>query len=204
MEAPHLETLWRTLKNLFPDNIHIVSATTADNSAEELNGPLWRGKFLPNLTFYLSDKIQLGYTYPQFSDSYIPRSAVIGTGYKIKYNASGSPPAESEMVKWINDLISADITQPESQIAERAVLNQNYPNPFNPHTTISYELKMAGFTRLSVYNEKGELVQTLQNKVLQAGKYSTEFNAAGFNSGIYFCKLEVAGAVQINKMIYLK
>jgi len=204
VEAPHLETLWQNLKNQYPDNIHIVSATNSDANIGGLNDSLWRKKFFPNLTFFLADNQQLGYTYPQFSDSYIPRSAVIGSGYKIKYNASGSPPLESDMLIWINELIEADINEPEQLLTENAVLYKNYPNPFNFLTTISFELKSAGIVRLSVYNAKGEFIRTVVDQYRPAGISRVDFDASALNSGLYYYKLEVGGISRINKMIYLK
>jgi len=84
-------------------------------------------------------------------------------------------------------------------------LQQNYPNPFNPVTEISYSLKNEGMVTLSVFNTKGELVNTLVNEKKTAGNHSVRFNGDGLNSGIYFYRLGVdSKAVQSRKMIMLK
>lgn len=83
-------------------------------------------------------------------------------------------------------------------------LHNNYPNPFNPATKINFELNGLNFTKLTVYNSKGELVKTLVNGLKPAGKFSVIFNASGLNSGVYFYKLETNGKSIVNKMILLK
>lgn len=84
-------------------------------------------------------------------------------------------------------------------------LHQNYPNPFNPSTEISYSLKGESLVTLSVFNTKGELINSLVNEKKTAGNHSVNFNAENLNSGIYFYKLSVDGkAVQSKKMMMLK
>ena len=84
-------------------------------------------------------------------------------------------------------------------------LNQNYPNPFNPTTTINYDLKNSGFINLKVYNVKGQLVDTLINQEVNAGKHSAIWNTKGISSGQYFYQISIDGkAVQTKKAICLK
>jgi len=99
-------------------------------------------------------------------------------------------------------------------------LYQNYPNPFNPSTKIGYKLKEKGYVKLMVYDIKGELVEVLVNKELEAGYYEVEFNsqvgsrqlAVGnkIASGIYIYRIEIIGDGKIprfsdmKKMILLK
>jgi spore germination protein YaaH len=90
------------------------------------------------------------------------------------------------------------------------VLMQNYPNPFTTTTTIPYELKEGGTTRLAVYNLKGALIQIPVSGYLYRDVYTTEFipvNAHGkrLASGIYFVTLQVdEGPLESRKMIFLK
>jgi len=83
-------------------------------------------------------------------------------------------------------------------------LFENYPNPFNPTTTISYSLALPGNVELKVYNVIGELVKTLENRVLPAGEHSTSFNASGLSSGVYFYTLTAGHLTETRKMILLK
>jgi len=95
--------------------------------------------------------------------------------------------------------IEADVTAP---LAFR--LEQNYPNPFNPSTKISFSVPTSGFITLKVYNVLGQEVSTLVNRVVEAGIHSVDFNAAQFNSGIYFYSLEAGDINQIKKMTLIK
>lgn len=83
-------------------------------------------------------------------------------------------------------------------------LKQNYPNPFNPTTTISYSIPASGRVRMVVYDVIGSRVVTLVDGVVQAGQYTTSFDAGRYAAGTYFCRLESAGKVAVIKMLLLK
>jgi len=80
----------------------------------------------------------------------------------------------------------------------------NYPNPFNPVTSINYELQSGNYTKLTVYNSKGELVKTLLDGVQAAGRYSVNFDGSGLNSGVYFYKLTTPEKSITQKMLLCK
>lgn len=83
-------------------------------------------------------------------------------------------------------------------------LNQNYPNPFNPSTTISFELPSRTNTKLDIYNVLGQMVRTLVNDDLPAGKHTVQFNASGLASGLYLYRLSAGERVEVKKMVLLK
>jgi len=83
-------------------------------------------------------------------------------------------------------------------------LLQNYPNPFNPVTTISYELPKQSFVQLSIYNMKGQLIETLVNKNQNTGYYTIQWDAANVSSGIYLYKLISGNHIFTRKMVVLK
>lgn len=83
-------------------------------------------------------------------------------------------------------------------------LFQNYPNPFNPATTIAFSLPVSGRVRLEIFNVKGELVETLVDRELEAGVHRFDWNASGVSSGVYFCRMLAGDFVQTRKMLLLR
>lgn len=83
-------------------------------------------------------------------------------------------------------------------------LKQNYPNPFNVATTITYEVSETGFCNLSVYNVKGQLVETLVSNVITAGKHSVFWDPSGLSSGEYYYQLSVNGKRSAKKAVLIK
>ena len=90
------------------------------------------------------------------------------------------------------------------RLAPMVMLNQNAPNPFNPKTDISFSLPAEGNIRLSIYNVKGELVQTLAHGTYGPGLHTFGWDAADHSSGVYFYRLEAPGFTETRKMIMLK
>jgi hypothetical protein len=80
-------------------------------------------------------------------------------------------------------------------------LAQNYPNPFNPSTTISYALPTASHVILKIFDLLGREVVTLADEKQSAGFKSAEWNATGFSSGAYFCRLQAGNSVSITKLL---
>ena len=80
-------------------------------------------------------------------------------------------------------------------------LSQPYPNPFSSATTIKYKVTKPGFVSLKVFNAIGIEVSSLVNERKPAGEYSIEWNAAGFEEGMYFCKLLSGNYCEVKKML---
>jgi hypothetical protein len=87
-------------------------------------------------------------------------------------------------------------------------LSQNYPNPFNPTTTISFTLKKAGHTNLTLFDVRGRKVATLINKPMAAGKHKYVLDAnvmiLQLSSGTYFYTLKSGSFMETKKMVILK
>jgi hypothetical protein len=90
------------------------------------------------------------------------------------------------------------------------VLYQNYPNPFNPSTNIAFAVPFEAQVKLSVYNQLGEEVSVIANKVFSPGIYNFTWDGSAFSSGIYFYSLEaqngnsVANTSLVKKLILIK
>lgn len=81
---------------------------------------------------------------------------------------------------------------------------KNYPNPFNPNTTISFTLQESSYVKLTVYDRLGREVKTLIDENRNAGTHTTEFNASGLPSGIYFYRIKTESRTEVRKMILAK
>ena len=84
-----------------------------------------------------------------------------------------------------------------------------YPNPFNPLTQIRYEIPTEGFLEISIFNLRGQKVETLVNEFTQPGEYSTNWDASLFSSGVYFVHFTAssegkASISQIQKLMLIK
>ncbi|HEY3250751.1 MAG TPA: M1 family aminopeptidase [Ignavibacteria bacterium] len=102
------------------------------------------------------------------------------------------------------------ITANNNEIPKRFALKQNYPNPFNPVTKINFDLPSRSGIELNVYDATGKLVRTIFKGTMEAGKYTTDFNAANIASGIYYYELiavnEKSNAMfkDVKKMVIVK
>jgi len=91
-----------------------------------------------------------------------------------------------------------------AELVEDYALSQNYPNPFNPATTINYQIPADGFVTLKVYDILGKEVATLVNEQQTIGRYSINFNATHFASGVYIYELRCGEFIQSKKMMLLR
>jgi len=141
----------------------------------------------------------------QFDGVLIPNSVAINAGSNLNpigfdmYNHTRDNQPDIGAYEYI----TGSIVDNNTPVSDFNLLG-NYPNPFNPTTNIKYYLRVPNYTRLSIYNAKGELVKSLVDKLQFAGNYSVGFEGTGFNSGVYFYKLEVNGKSVIRKMIMCK
>lgn len=86
---------------------------------------------------------------------------------------------------------------------------RNYPNPFNPSTTISYSVPDNGDVTITIYNAKGQLVNSLVNEYKNKGNYQVIWNGKDINgnsvaSGLYITRLVSGGETVKNKMLLMK
>jgi len=103
--------------------------------------------------------------------------------------------------KWVYSETSVE----EEAIVSTFKLEQNYPNPFNPTTTIAFTIAENAPVTLTVYNMLGAKVATLMNSEMRnAGTHNINFDASGLSTGMYFYRLESAGNVATQKMLFLK
>jgi hypothetical protein len=96
-----------------------------------------------------------------------------------------------------------------ASVPEIPLLMQNCPNPFNPVTVIRYELPRPAHVKLCIYNVKGELIKTLVNRRMSAGRKEVSWDgrddrSRAIASGVYFYRLIAGDIAQTRKMILLR
>mgnify|MGYP003968139265 CR=1 FL=1 len=85
----------------------------------------------------------------------------------------------------------------------------NYPNPFNPTTEIRFQLSDISDTdtaEIQLFNIKGQLVDSIPfHSSTHSLINSVIWNAEGFSSGVYFCKVVSGGkTLDTKKMLLMK
>ena len=177
----------------FPETSDVV----LDDSA---SGLFWVSTFSELDTFQwyvngeLQDSDQFTFNYNFQENGYYVVEAVISqNGYE-------------EQVIW-NVTVSA--LDSDENLTLENMLFQNIPNPFNPTTEIKFNLAYEQQVKLSIYNTKGQLVNTLLDGSMRAGINSAIWNGDNFSgnkvaSGVYMFRLEGDNFVQSKKAILLK
>jgi len=85
------------------------------------------------------------------------------------------------------------------------------PNPFNLTTVLSYQLPVAGYVKLEVFDISGRAVgahssapSPLINGWREAGAHQVMYNGSDLPSGIYLARLEAGNFTQTQKLVLLK
>lgn len=79
-----------------------------------------------------------------------------------------------------------------------------YPNPFNPTTTVQFSIPNTALITAQVIDIQGRVVLDYGNVIYSAGTHQLELNAANWNSGVYFLRIQSPFGEQIRKMTLLK
>jgi L-ascorbate metabolism protein UlaG (beta-lactamase superfamily) len=110
----------------------------------------------------------------------------------------------SDALKFVYRGESNRIAINDLNLIENYQLFQNHPNPFNPTTKINYELPIANDVDLNIYNNLGQKVATLVSDRQPAGRYSVEWDASEFASGVYYYRIQAGEFQEVKKMILLQ
>ena len=100
------------------------------------------------------------------------------------------------------------------EIPVETALLANYPNPFNPETWIPYRLAEGAFVTLTIYDQTGHVIRTLDVGHRIAAVYEGRSKAVYWNgrndvgervaSGVYFYNLSAGDFSATRKMVILK
>jgi len=134
---------------------------------------------------------------------YIDSDILKNTNYYYRISAFDYAGNESDFSLEVNAIVVGISENGVSNPTEYR-LSQNYPNPFNPVTTISYQLPKSSSVKLSVYDIKGRLIETLVNEQKNAGYYSIYWNSENVVSGLYFYRIDAGEFICVKKCLVVK
>lgn len=103
----------------------------------------------------------------------------------------------------------------EKALPTKYALSQNFPNPFNPSTLIKFELPEPSQVTINIYNESGQLIRTLADTEMLAGRHTVRWNGRNQSgkivaAGVYFYRIVVKDRngksvfTETKRMIFLK
>ena len=104
----------------------------------------------------------------------------------------------------VNSVVTSVEKMSKAAVPKEFLLFQNFPNPFNPLTSIGFSLPFSCKVSVTVYNQLGQQVASIADRVYSAGTYWLNFNANNLASGVYFYRIKAGLYFQTKKMILMK
>ncbi len=211
---------------LFSENGKVIYNKQYNERAEETNG-LWKTisfiteqssniTFLVAGTFSVVDNLRIEIDNKDFGSGNVgsimgnylqsmPRTIVVDEPiekglHSLKIYKTGNPILHNISIYGNSTITEVVDNKPTEFTNELKV----FPNPFNITTTVFYQLAKPSNTKISIYNNLGELEKTLFNGYQSEGKHYIQWNAEGVSSGMYLCTIVSEGFTQTKKILLLK
>jgi hypothetical protein len=92
----------------------------------------------------------------------------------------------------------------EREVAQPFSLYHNYPNPFNPVTSVVFDLHSRVHVTMDICDILGRPVATIVSETLEPGRHLRQWNAMGFSSGTYYCRMKAGNVVQTRALVLIK
>ena len=97
----------------------------------------------------------------------------------------------------------------EDHIPSKYALLPAYPNPFNGLVNIPFEVPYQTNSKIIIFNVIGQKVNEISIEHFGTGKHTIIWNAENelgqdVGSGVYFAQLDIEGAQDFQKLVYLK
>jgi hypothetical protein len=134
--------------------------------------------FVPGYGDIVMMESEMDETSPNFTSGYFRRMTGINTGIRPMPTGPSLP--------------------------NEVALEAAYPNPFNPSTQLTFSLAKSGNVSLVVVDHLGRQVAQLANGWFAGGRYQATFDGSKLATGLYLAKLNVDGAVYVQKLVLIK
>jgi hypothetical protein len=190
-----------TLPNISPLYLSFFAQTRSANTSECAG--LWVGaktSVIINSQVISSNYLCQYNDLHQWTQFFVNLTAIAGQTAQIVFAAESANSVWSYL--YLDDISLTNTTAiHEVQYPDFEPVH-NYPNPFSNFTDIKFSLTQNQSVLMKIYNSSGTEIETLVNEQLSAGNHEVVWNAAGYNNGIYFCKL-YAGEISVTKKLIL-
>lgn len=87
-------------------------------------------------------------------------------------------------------ITNVENTPSEPAPTQDVVLEPNQPNPVSSATTFGFSMAKSGNVKLEVYSHLGQLVSTVFEGRLPAGRHQVQWDALGLPNGLYYYRLQ--------------
>jgi hypothetical protein len=185
--------------NLFAVSNDTWTETTLTWNNAPAVGALLRGQRFPSRSASLADTAYVfdvtAYVQSEFAGNKIVSFCLAddsADGLDLRLNSKETLTKPLNVCTLVLNRPATGVGTEAGIVPSRFELGQNYPNPFNPSTAISYQLTANSFVVLRVCDVLGREIATLCNEVRPAGTHVAHWDASGFSSGVYLCRLPEA------------
>jgi hypothetical protein len=79
-----------------------------------------------------------------------------------------------------------------------------YPNPSQSVIKIKYRVYETGPGMLKIFNQQGELIKILEDKIFTPGVYYMEWREPNLNSGMYYFQYQSGKHIETGKIIFVR
>ena len=105
-------------------------------------------------------------------------------------------------------VIATGVEENRANLPRSRVILGNYPNPFNPSTVIQFELSLASFVQIDIFNIRGMKIKSFPSGTFLPGSHriiwdGTNHYRMPVAAGIYFCRLQTESETVTHKMTLL-
>jgi hypothetical protein len=189
----------------------ITFLTTTANHTESVTVDAWGNMTMPGGIVLQALRVRRDDRYtsnsPPFyvrtiSYSFITKSGSVVEVVAKDTTASNSGTIQTDGVTWT--LSSTLGVEKEEQISNELLLEQNYPNPFIQMTNIRFSVPSKGYVTLRAFDALGKEAAQLISQDLNEGTYTFVWDATGFESGVYFIRLEAGAYSETKNIVLLK